>query len=149
MISIFLAVPPPQTTAQQQTRVGVMRTRRGRYVGRIYKGKGLDRDSARWRVGLQPHRPRTPILGPVALSIRLVYPHRVQTRKRDRARVLPKTTKPDAGNSAKAIEDALVKLGFIEDDRQVVHLTVSKWWGPADQVGIGIEIRPMAAGGEE
>jgi Holliday junction resolvase RusA-like endonuclease len=41
----------------------------------------------------------------------------------------------------KTLEDRLVRLRFLEDDRSVVELVVRKYWG--DQPGIEIDINPV------
>ena len=63
---------------------------------------------------------RQPVSGPVALIITLAKPDK---RKRD------------LSNGIKAIEDLLVDMRLIDDDRNVQHLTIS--WG--DETTIEIE----------
>lgn len=148
MISLWLRVTPPSTTAQMK-RVQIVRNRVGRYVPRFFHAPELEREAHTWATLLQPYVPATPMLGAVSLDVVMVYPHRKATPKRDKAKRIPKVSKPDAGNAAKHLEDILVRMRFIDDDQAVSRLSVEKWHGPADQVGIGIEIRPMAAPGGE
>lgn len=139
VISLFLRCQPPKTTAQQKR----MSMRSGRPV--FFHSSKQESEAHTWAVLLSPHRPSVPMVGPVALSLRAVYPHTAGTRKRDRASLLPKATRPDCDNLSKHLIDVLAHMRFIEGDQQVARLVVEKWHGPADQVGIGIEIRPVEA----
>ena len=67
-------------------------------------------------------RPRgwEPLTGPVALTVE-VY-QRVSKKQASRWSV----TKPDLSNTIKAIEDALLGLGYV-DDRQVSSIQACKW----------------------
>lgn len=107
----------------------------------------MEREAHTWAALLRPHRPDVPMSGAVELVIRLIYPHLKKTAKRDQVALRPKVSKPDAGNAAKHLEDTLVKMRFLEDDQQVARLTVEKWHGPSDQVGIRIDIRPWPGEG--
>ena len=88
---------------------------------------------------LLPHQPSAPIAGPVRLTLEFTWPwlgsHSRKVRALGRQ---PHTSKPDASNVTKSIEDRLVALRFLEDDAKVVELHVSKWWG--DAPGIVVEI---------
>jgi Holliday junction resolvase RusA-like endonuclease len=138
-IVVQLRCVPPSVTAQQK-RVDT----RGRRP-RFYHGARMKREEATWAALLRPHQPPAPMTGAIALYIRLVYPHLSATAKRDRGLLIPKRSKPDAGNAAKHLEDLLAVMRFIEDDKAVARLTVEKWHGPEDQVGITIQIAPLGA----
>ena len=138
MIEVFLRVVPPSVTAQQK-RVRVVH---GKPV--FFHGAKMRAEANTWASLLNGRQPLAPMAGPVALAIRLVYPHLKATPKRDLERFIPKVSKPDAGNAGKHLEDVLVKLRFLEDDQQVARLTVEKWHGPESQVGIGIKIEPLS-----
>lgn len=143
MIDIVLRCLPPSTTAQQAKRVQVVRNRQGRHVPRFYRSDAIEREAHTWAVLLRSHVPRQPLDGPVALSVRLVYPHVSRTPKRDQGHVIPKVSKPDASNVSKELEDVLVKMRFLHDDQQVARLVVEKFHGPADQVGIRLCLAPF------
>jgi Holliday junction resolvase RusA-like endonuclease len=140
-VIITLRCVPPSVTAQQK-RVRIVR-RRGRMVPQFFHGLRMQREGVTWAALLAPHVPAEPLDGPLALSIRLVYPHLQATPKRDVGRLLPKISKPDAGNAAKHLEDLLTRMRFLVDDARIVQLTVSKWHGPAADVGIRIELEPL------
>lgn len=91
---------------------------------------------------LLPFQPPSPITGPVSLSVVYTWPWLKGHTKRDRARGrLCHTSKPDLTNVTKTLEDRLVALRFIEDDRSVVDLHLSKFWG--DPAGIAIRISAL------
>lgn len=90
---------------------------------------------------LMAHRLRSPICGPVRLTLEFTFPWRVSEPKRVRARGrIPRDTKPDCSNLAKTTEDRLVAMGFIEDDGQVIELTVRKFFG--GDPGIQVTLEP-------
>jgi Holliday junction resolvase RusA-like endonuclease len=91
---------------------------------------------------MMPHRLPAPITGAVTLTLEFTWPWRSGDSKRARAQGrIPKPTRPDCSNVAKTTEDRLVKMGFLEDDGQVVELIVRKWVG--DRPGIRVVIVPF------
>lgn len=139
-IDIQLKCLPPTVTAQTK-RLSMVNGR-----PRFFHNPRLKREEITWGALLLPHQPKTPLDGPIALSLSLTYPHLSATPKRDRELVIPKVSRPDAGNVSKHLEDMLVRLRFIHDDQQVAKLTVEKFHGPESQVGIFITIRQMGHG---
>lgn len=90
---------------------------------------------------LLPHQPLAPFGVPVSLIVSFTWPWLKSHSKRFKAQGLQfHTSKPDASNAIKTLEDRLVALRFIEDDRAVVDLRVRKFWGHTP--GIRVEIRP-------
>ena len=138
-MDIFLPVAPPRVTAQQK-RVKVVAGK-----PRFFHGARLLQEQTTWAALLQEHRPSQPMLGPIELVLILIYPHLKSTSKKHHHRFVPKTTKPDAGNVSKHLEDTLARLRFIEDDAKVARLTVEKWHGPEASVGIGIHIYSLGS----
>lgn len=139
MIDLTLHCIPPSVTAQQK-RLHIVN---GRPV--FFHGSKMRAEEQTWLALLQPHVPAEPIAGPVALTMRMVWPHLKGARKADRDRVIPKASKPDADNVAKHAIDLLTRLRFIEDDQRVCRLVIEKWFGPESAVGIRIQIAPMGA----
>lgn len=91
---------------------------------------------------LIPHQLAQPIEGPVTLVVEYTWPWLGGHGKRLRALGrIPHISKPDLTNVTKTLEDRLVRLRFIEDDRKVVDLRVRKWWG--ETPGIDIAIAPF------
>jgi Holliday junction resolvase RusA-like endonuclease len=140
MISITIKCVPPSITAQQK-RVTFVNGK-----PRFFHGGKMQEQTATWTSLLQPHQPAEPMDGPLELAVRLVYPHLKSTRKNDVHRLLPKTTKPDAGNASKHLEDLLARMRFITDDARISRLIVEKYWGPSELVGIQIRIDHLTVG---
>jgi Holliday junction resolvase RusA-like endonuclease len=99
-----------------------------------------------WEARLAPHRIASPIGGPIRLTIHAVFsPPKSETSTRSKAArfealgLVPKTSKPDCSNLAKTLEDRLVALGFIEDDKAVYSLQVLKFWGLHPRTTVTIE----------
>ncbi len=94
---------------------------------------------------LYPHRPEAPLAGPVSLEVRWTWPWRAtETKKRRALGRVPHTSKPDLSNALKTLEDRLVALRFVEDDRSIVRVTMDKWWG--DDAGITVSLAPWQEG---
>lgn len=90
---------------------------------------------------LLPHQPTSPVSGPVRLEVSYTWPWLVKHGKiLRRCGRIPHTSTPDLTNVTKTLEDRLVRLAFIVDDRAVVDLQVRKWWG--DHPGITVRISP-------
>jgi Holliday junction resolvase RusA-like endonuclease len=56
---------------------------------------------------------------------------------------MPYKVKPDVVNLAKGTEDALTKAGFWVDDKQVVSLTIEKWYVELDPPRIEVTIETL------
>ena len=94
---------------------------------------------------LYPHRPAAALAGPTRLVVEWTWPWRAsETKKRRALGRVPHTSKPDLSNALKTLEDRLVALRFVEDDRSIVEVTCRKWWG--DQPGIRVSLVAWAEG---
>lgn len=131
---MYLKCIPPSVTAQQK-RVRVIH---GKPV--FFHDTRMERECQTWAALLAPYVPREPIVGAIKLTIVGIWPHPKSARKDDQSKVLPKLTKPDCSNFAKAIEDQLVRMRFIADDATVSVLHLEKWCAPPEDVGIHIAI---------
>lgn len=84
------------------------------------------------------HAPRSPLVGPVELTVEFRFPVPKSAPKRQE---LPMTTKPDTDKLLRAIGDALGTAGFYVDDAQITDVTMRKrrayWGGP----GVTITVR--------
>ena len=82
---------------------------------------------------LARHAPKTPFTGAVMLEFRAVFPPPKSTGKKERAAMLRgirlHTKKPDLDNLVKQLKDAMTRLHFWHDDRQVVRLVCEKRYG--------------------
>ena len=91
---------------------------------------------------LKDHRPPAPLAGPLSLLLEFTWPWRSSDSKRARSLGrIPRDTRPDCSNLAKTTEDRLVALRFLEDDGQVVELTVRKFI--SSQPGIHVRLRAV------
>lgn len=129
----------PPTTTHQHKRI----VRAGRF-SRLADKPELNAAKQTLEALLLPHRPVEPVAGPVALRLVFVWPWLKKHTKAQRnacggvIKVIPHTSRPDASNLAKTLEDRLVALRFLADDNAVVRLEVHKFWG--DCPGIGVEM---------
>jgi Holliday junction resolvase RusA-like endonuclease len=146
-VEFFLPCEPP-TVNHQSGRVLVVRPmwspKKGRMVPvpQVADSKELKAAKQAIEKMLMPYRIPRPISGPVKLTVEFTWPWRQGDSKRVRAQGrLPKTTRPDATNTAKTFEDRLVATGFLEDDNQVTEIVVRKWFG--DTPGIKVTITPF------
>lgn len=82
---------------------------------------------------LAPHAPKEPMTGAVVLEFRAVFPPPKSVSKKARAAMLRggicHTVKPDLDNLAKQLKDAMTRMGFWGDDKQVVRLVGEKRYG--------------------
>lgn len=133
VMQFFMPCVPPTANHQNKKIVRVGKwTRLGDRDELIAAKQMLD-------VLLMRHRPATSFTGPVSLTLEFTWPWRKSdsTRTRSRGRI-PRCTRPDCSNLAKTTEDRLVAMRFLEDDGQVVELTVRKFFG--SQAGIRVRL---------
>lgn len=124
MIALWLPCVPPTTTHQAKRIVRVRRFATLADKPELRAAKDM-LDAL-----LLPHQPAAPLVGPYRLTLRFVYPWRKgESKARRMAGSQPHTSRPDASNLAKTLEDRLVALRFIEDDNAAWQLLVIKEWG--------------------
>lgn len=139
MINLTLACVPPSVTAQQK-RLHIVK---GRPV--FFHDKRMAGEANTWAALLRPFVPSEPLAGPLRVTVVGIWPHTKATPKAKLGAFVPKVSKPDASNYAKHLEDLLVRMRFMAEDSLVGSITVEKWRGPVDSVGIRIRIAPMGA----
>jgi crossover junction endodeoxyribonuclease RusA len=136
MIKFRIDCNPPKATSQQK---GVM-VIAGK--PRFFKRKHVKQAENDITALLMPHRPKTPLVGPVRLLVVWAYPWRKSEPKRNRERgYMPCDTRPDCSNIVKGLEDCMTRLGFWGDDSQVADLRFVKQW--SDHPGIYVEIEEI------
>lgn len=138
-MNIYLKCVPPSVTAQQK---------RATFVGGkpvFWHDKRMQREVVTWTTLLHPYQIASPLDTPLTMTVCLVWPHTKATPKRDRARYLPKVTKPDVDDVAKHLIDQFAKLRFITDDAIITRVVIEKWRGPEASVGIRIRLEPHDA----
>lgn len=111
-------------TAQQRAR----HTR----SGMAYKSREQEANERTLEAVLLPYKPEKPLCGPVRLSFSAFMPIPASASKKRRAAMqagkIGHTVKPDVDNLSKQLLDAMTRLRFWEDDRQVVELVARKWY---------------------
>jgi len=129
---------------------GQMRARatiRGRHAT-VYKAAKQEQREQTLAALLVPHKPSTPLEGPVLLYVNAVFACPASKSKKWRedalcGRIRP-TTKPDADNIGKHLKDVLTQMQFWGDDKQVVELVVRKWYGVRDRIDITLRTADVA-----
>lgn len=140
-IRFHLPCDPP-TANHQRKKIVRIKTRDGRQFTKLADKPELLAAKSTLDALLLPHQPAAAIEGPVRLVIEYTWPWLSAHGKRIRGlQRIPHTSRPDLTNVTKTLEDRLVALRFIEDDRKVVDLVVRKWWGSSP--GIEIAIAPF------
>jgi Holliday junction resolvase RusA-like endonuclease len=118
-LGFTLMVDPPTTTAQMKR----LRVVNGKPV--FFHGKRMLLQATAWSWALTQHRPHSPLLGPLSLTLDLDYPHTKQSAKIGHP--IRKVTRPDVDGAAKHFIDTMQRMGFFEDDSQISELTIRKW----------------------
>ena len=128
---------PITPTAQQ-------RPRHARVGGHdvTYKSESQKANERTLEACLLPHRPKTPMKGPLELSFCAIFPiPRSWTKKRREAALRGKiwhTSKPDTDNLAKQLKDAMTRMGFWQDDRQVALCFAEKCYGGRGELRVHV-----------
>ena len=121
---VLPCVPTAQARARHMVRAG---------RGVTYKSAGQQANERTLEALLAPHAPAVPLDGGVVLEFRAVFPPPKSASKKVRTAMLrgtePHTKKPDLDNLAKQLKDAMTRLQFWHDDRQVVRLVAEKRYG--------------------
>lgn len=138
MLRMFLKMTPPTSTAQGK--------RANHKTGHFFKAKAQIEAEASYDALLLPYQPKEPLTGALAIKIVFIRPYVKSLHLRNKAEagrtdLIPSVAKPDCGNAAKALVDRMERLRFVEDDKQFASEHVVKLHGPADRVGVSIEIR--------
>lgn len=132
-IEIRLDMVPPTTTHQQKKIVKC-----GRF-SRLADTPKLKQAIADYMAHLEPFRPDEPLAGAVTATYIFIFPHPANTPKYKQLMTLPKTTKPDADNLTKTLQDVLTKLGFITDDAIIADTRTIKLVGPKPAILINLK----------
>ncbi|MBQ6488255.1 MAG: RusA family crossover junction endodeoxyribonuclease [Solobacterium sp.] len=128
---------PPTVTAQDHHRVTI--SKRGKIS--VYRDQKLQDARQILEKAFMPYAPKTPLEGPLSVTIGLYYPYRKADAKLAKdGSALWKTTRPDLDNSSKEIMDALMSCRFFADDSFVVDLRLYKQFYKMS--GIFISIKP-------
>ncbi len=117
-------------TPQQRPRH--MRTRSG--IDLTYKSRAQKNSEATLDALLSAHVPEMPLEGGIELRFRAIMPVPKSASKKKKEAMLRgfigHTVKPDLDNLCKQLKDAMTRLRFWHDDRQVVRIYGEKVYGP-------------------
>ena len=129
MNTIIFTIPhdPPRVTAQQRE-VTVVNGR-----PRFYAPERLRFAQNTYLNDVWPYRPKTPLSGPVALWVTFNFSTK-DKKKWNKAKV----TRPDTDNMVKALKDVMTAAGFWNDDSQVYHEVISKYWSAEGSIRVVI-----------
>ena len=115
---------------QARPKHSTIRCKNGRTISTTYKSATQRANENTLEALLAPYVPETPIVGPVALHFVAYLPMPASTSQKRkeamwRGEILP-TKKPDIDNVAKFLCDAMTRLQFWKDDKQVCKIFCSK-----------------------
>lgn len=117
----------------------------GKFAARVYDAGTAEGWKASVALAAKAHLPPEPCAHPLSVDIQFTLPRPQShfTTKGDLRAAAPfyPTNKMDCDNLAKAVLDALTQIGMWLDDGQIVHLSVSKNYGPKS--GAQVTIRTM------
>ena len=125
MIAFILPCIP---TAQARARHGVVNGHSMTFKSDVQRANEQTLDAL-----LSRYAPAAPMSGAVALEFIAVFPPPKSASKKAREAMLrgvePHTKKPDLDNLTKQLKDAMTRLQFWCDDRQVVRIVCEKRYG--------------------
>lgn len=127
-MQFFLPMDPP-TATHQMKRVDT----RG-WKPRFYEPESVQDARAKFTAHLAPKAPAEPLIGPVRLTVKWLFPI---TGKRVDGQW--KYTKPDTDNLLKLLKDVMSKCGFWLDDAQVASEINEKFWAETPGIFIAVE----------
>lgn len=128
----FMPMEPPTATHQEKQ----VRVAKGRPI--FYDPPGVTDAREKLLSHLSKHVPARKLAGPVELIVKWCFS---KGRHKDGEW---RTTKPDTDNLNKLLKDCMTKLGFWQDDAQVVSEVCQKFW--AEVPGIFIHARELEPG---
>lgn len=123
-ISFWIAGQPSRTTHQSGTRISGRRT---------YKTKPLIEWEAKLAQSMKDYVPKEPLKGAIKLTTTWEF------QAKSKAACGWKTTRPDTDNLQKTLKDVMTRIGFWEDDSQVVYETAKKKWTANPGIAVSIE----------
>lgn len=134
MIAFTLPIVP---TAQARARHGVVNGHSVTFKSDRQKANEQTLDSL-----LSRYAPAAPMSGAVALEFIAVFPPPRSASKKAREAMLrgtePHTKKPDLDNLVKQLKDAMTRLQFWCDDRQVVRISCEKRYGEVGEWRVAV-----------
>ena len=133
-VQCFLPTPPPETTHNDL--VAFVTYANCRPVAKIRKSDRLKAEEDRLRPYIAKIRPSKPLSGPLAVTWKLVWP---TDGKHEQGEA--KTTRPDADNVVKTLNDLLESCHVIANDAMICDTRVQKMYG--DPAGIWVRVEEI------
>lgn len=127
-MTFFISCDPPTSTAQEKQ----VTVRSGKPI--FYEPSRLKKAKEQMIDWLAPHRPDKPLTGPVYLEVHWYF-----LASRSHPDGSWRTTRPDTDNLEKLLKDCMTKVGYWEDDAQVVYEKVTKRWSLDPGIRIRLE----------
>jgi Holliday junction resolvase RusA-like endonuclease len=127
---------PPKATHQSALRV--FKSKSGKtFVGKSSKGRQTE---SQLLLLLEPHRPKSPLKGPLKMKVLWNYPFRKSETKKNREKgTIPCPSRPDCDNLQKFLCDCMERLGFFETgDAQIYDIHFIKSWSKTQGITITI-----------
>ena len=128
LLTFFWAGVPPKSTFQQRDR-NFHLTAQARLA------------MAQWTAILEKYAPPEPFGGALGLRLAVTWPHTRESERRNGGLPVRKLTRPDGVNILKGVEDAMVRLGYFDDDNCLAVETVERWHG--DTPGVMVQITAL------
>jgi len=139
--TIYIPCVPPKATHQGSAMI--LRRKDGSpFVGKAAGSAGAKAKRNLLNL-LLVHTPKVPFEGATEVHVKLIFPWRKSEPKKNKEQgQIPMITKPDLDNLSKMILDSMADANwFTGGDQQVYHLSLSKYWGDADKIGIYISTK--------
>jgi Holliday junction resolvase RusA-like endonuclease len=133
-VQCFIPTPPPETTHNDLK--AYVTYANCKPVARIRKSDRLKAEEDRLRPYIAKIRPSEPLSGPLRVVWKLVWPTDGKHTQGE-----AKTTRPDADNVIKTLNDLLESCHVIENDAMVCDLSVQKMYG--DPAGIWVRVEEI------
>jgi Holliday junction resolvase RusA-like endonuclease len=128
IVNIRVPIAPPPT---HQAALRVLKNKHGKmFIGKMSTSKA-SKWALNFSVLINQWKPKQPMEGALRASIHFAYP--LLARHKNRMLVEAKMTRPDCDNLVKSVLDCLVKSGYMIDDANIAHLSVTKsyhWKAP-------------------
>lgn len=128
-LTFRLDITPPTSTGQMKK---YTRTKYGKTV--VYEDPKAKRARQLLCAALKPFVPEEKMRPPIRLDVSWYFP--ITGKHRDGEW---KTTKPDTDNLSKILKDEMSRLGFWNDDKEVVHETIRKFFSNTPGILIRVE----------
>lgn len=126
LVNIRVPISPPPTHQ------AALRILKNRATGAMFVGKSSSSKASKWAKAfellLKQWKPEKPMEGVLRASVHFAYPLLAKHKRRNGGATVveAKITRPDCDNLVKSVFDSLTRAGYIVDDANIAHMSVSK-----------------------